>query len=167
MTTTLYQIIATNSAGTQVTCNTTVVVHEIQHDLSCTIYANPAHIEKGESSTLTWTSVGATSADISSIGSVSVNGSQSVSPDHDTTYTMTVHDDYGQTFTCHTDITVTKEKQVIKCILPSDMLPEDQNQRAMLTTYLTQGFQSFSTWMQGWGVADWWGDSELQLQSEY
>jgi hypothetical protein len=165
--TTTYQIVASNDAGQQVTCNATVTVKVVQHDLSCTITASPAHITKGESTTLTWSSVGAIDASITDIGSVSTNGSQSVTPDVDTTYTMTVHDDIGQTFTCSTDVTVTKQKQVIKCILPSEMMPADETQKNKLVWYLEQGFESFSGWMATMGVDDWWGDSELKVVSAY
>jgi peptidoglycan-associated lipoprotein len=51
----------------------------------------PSTIEKGQSSTLSWTSTAATSATISpTVGSVEAQGSTSVSPDESTTYTITV-----------------------------------------------------------------------------
>ena len=52
--------------------------------------ASPTVIVVGGSSTLTWTSTGATSASINQgIGSVPVNGSRVVSPTATTTYTIT------------------------------------------------------------------------------
>jgi len=55
------------------------------------ISATPETIQVGESSTLSWTSTNAQNAYIDNgIGVVSVNGSTTVSPDHTTTYAITV-----------------------------------------------------------------------------
>lgn len=60
-------------------------------DLTVTMHANPASIIVGGSSTLTWTSTNATSAEINQgIGGVDVNGSREVFPTETTTYTITV-----------------------------------------------------------------------------
>lgn len=60
-------------------------------DLTVTMHANPASIIVGGSSTLTWSSTNATSAEINQgIGGVDVNGSREVSPTETTTYTITV-----------------------------------------------------------------------------
>jgi phospholipase C len=57
---------------------------------SITFTANPSLINSGQSSTLTWSTSGATSVSIDNgIGAVSVSGSQSVSPTTTTTYTLT------------------------------------------------------------------------------
>jgi YVTN family beta-propeller protein len=71
-----------------------------------TISASPATIFVGGSSTLTWTSSGATSASINQgIGSVPVNGSLSVSPIATTTYSITAKNSSGST-TAKTTVTV-------------------------------------------------------------
>jgi hypothetical protein len=58
--------------------------------------ASPPTISAGGSSTLTWTSTGATSASINNgIGSVPVNGSIAVTPTKTTTYTITVRNSSG------------------------------------------------------------------------
>lgn len=54
-----------------------------------TITASPTEINCGDSSTLTWNSVGAAHTDISGIGDVPASGSQQVSPKATTTYTFT------------------------------------------------------------------------------
>ncbi len=70
------------------------------------ISASPLSIVVGGSSTLTWTSTGATSASINQgIGSVPVNGSLSVSPTATKTYTITVKNGSGTT-TAKTTVTV-------------------------------------------------------------
>ena len=52
--------------------------------------ANPTAIEKGQSSTLSWTTTNATNVSIDQgIGDVSTSGSRSVSPSVSTTYTLT------------------------------------------------------------------------------
>ncbi len=52
--------------------------------------ANPTSIEKGQSSTLSWTTTNATNVSIDQgIGDVSTSGSRSVSPSASTTYTLT------------------------------------------------------------------------------
>ncbi len=75
---------------------------------SCTLSANPTVIDKGSSSTLTWTSTNATSAVIDhGVGSVTPvgGGSTSVSPTATTYYTMTVYGPDG-TATCHANVEV-------------------------------------------------------------
>lgn len=58
--------------------------------------ASPASIMKGKSSTLTWTSQNATNCDIlPGIGSVQPQGSTTVTPDMDTTYTLTCKGEGG------------------------------------------------------------------------
>lgn len=69
--------------------------------------ATPDTIQKGESSTLSWTSEHATELDLEpSIGSVSEQGSRSVSPEESTTYTITAKGPGGTT-TATARITVT------------------------------------------------------------
>lgn len=53
---------------------------------TASLSANPASIEKGQSTTLTWQTTNATDVTIEGIGSVQPSGSQSVSPTDSTTY---------------------------------------------------------------------------------
>lgn len=56
---------------------------------TASISANPATIDKGASTTLTWQTTNATDVSIDGIGAVQPNGSQSVNPTESTTYTLT------------------------------------------------------------------------------
>ncbi len=55
---------------------------------TASLSANPASIEKGQSTTLTWETTNATDVTIEGIGSVQPSGSQSVSPTDSTTYRL-------------------------------------------------------------------------------
>ena len=54
--------------------------------------ASPLNIAPGGSSTLSWTTTGATTVSISGVGSVTPNGSTEVTPTQTTTYTLTASD---------------------------------------------------------------------------
>jgi len=56
--------------------------------VTATLSANPANIDRGQSSTLTWSTSNADDVNIDGIGKVSANGSQSVSPTSTTTYRL-------------------------------------------------------------------------------
>ncbi|RJQ35488.1 hypothetical protein C4556_00095 [Candidatus Parcubacteria bacterium] len=72
---------------------------------SCDISANPDKIQSGDFSVLTWTSKNASSATLSSIGSVGTSGTFTVVPTLTTTYTLTVKGS-GGTATCKTTVVV-------------------------------------------------------------
>lgn len=60
--------------------------------------ADPDAIGKGESSSLTWSVSGASKVSIEpGIGTVGLTGSQSISPDETTTYTLTATNEFGST----------------------------------------------------------------------
>ncbi len=88
-------------------CSTTVVVTIVPPTPSCTLTASPNSIQQGGSSTITWTSVNATSGSLSGVGSISPvsGGSTVVSPGASSTYTLTVSG-AGGTATCQTIIYV-------------------------------------------------------------
>ncbi len=82
---------------------------------SCVLNAHPTSITLGGSSQLSWTSQNAVSASLNQgIGSVSVNGNRSVSPQNTTTYTLTVTNSAGVSATCERTITVT-QPEVFTC----------------------------------------------------
>src|SRR5215831_4836329 len=56
---------------------------------SATLAANPAVIEQGQSTTLTWQTNNATDINIDGIGSVMASGSRTVTPGTSRTYTLT------------------------------------------------------------------------------
>ncbi|MDE3178566.1 MAG: peptidoglycan-associated lipoprotein Pal [Acidobacteriota bacterium] len=72
-----------------------------------TLSAEPSTIEKGQSSTLSWTSTNATTLNLQpGIGSVQAQGSTTVTPDESTTYTITATGP-GGTATDSARVTVT------------------------------------------------------------
>lgn len=76
----------------------------------CALSASDTSIEEGDDVELYWTSEYATSATLSSFGSVATGGNRSVSPNHDTTYTLTVRGN-GGTDTCSVHINVEEEDE--------------------------------------------------------
>ncbi|MDY6792391.1 MAG: Ig-like domain-containing protein, partial [Thermodesulfobacteriota bacterium] len=85
--TTTYTITATNPGGTA-TASVTVTVNVPP---AVSFSASPATIAQGGSATLSWSSENAQSAHIDNgIGVVSTDGTISVSPEHTTTYTLSV-----------------------------------------------------------------------------
>jgi hypothetical protein len=68
--------------------------------------ANPVTISSGQQSTLSWATNGATSASISGVGNVPVNGSTTVSPTQTTTYTLTATSSDGKTVTAPVTVIV-------------------------------------------------------------
>ena len=94
--------------GQSNTCTGYVAVQNVQNTLSCSLTANPATIANGNTSALSWTSTGATSASLSDgIGSVATNGSLAVRPEANRYYVLTVRDSVGNTQTCATNLNVT------------------------------------------------------------
>ena len=79
----------------------------VQNNLYCTMTANPASIQNGAGSVLSWTSYGATSATLSDgLGNAVLNGSLTVRPESSRVYTLTVRDYQGRTNTCYATVTV-------------------------------------------------------------
>jgi len=68
--------------------------------------ASPLNVSPGGSSTLSWTTNGATTVSISGVGSVMPNGSVSVSPTATTTYTLTAGSADGRSVTAPITVTV-------------------------------------------------------------
>lgn len=56
---------------------------------TATLAANPSVIEQGQSTELSWHTTSANSVNIAGLGEVSASGSQTVTPDSSTTYTLT------------------------------------------------------------------------------
>ncbi|MEO5923262.1 MAG: OmpA family protein [Bryobacteraceae bacterium] len=84
--TTTYILTARSSVNEQ-TATATVIVNSARFQ-SC--FVSPTNIRAGESATLTWQSNGSTGVSISpGIGTVGANGSVTVSPTANTTYTLT------------------------------------------------------------------------------
>jgi outer membrane protein OmpA-like peptidoglycan-associated protein len=69
--------------------------------------ASPLTIAPGGSSTLSWSTTGASTVSISGVGSVPVNGSTTVQPSQTTTYTLTASSSDGKSVTAPVTVTVT------------------------------------------------------------
>jgi len=105
--TTTYVLTATNAAGS-VTATATVTVQAATLPTINTFAANPTSISSGGSSTLSWTTTGATGISITpgSFTSTAGNGSTMVSPTTTTTYTLTASNAAGSN-TATAQVTVT------------------------------------------------------------
>jgi putative Ig domain-containing protein len=97
-TTTTYTLTATNAAGS-VMSTASVTINGTSKPAIDSFSANPTSITSGSSSTLSWTTMGATNIVITpgSFTSTSANGSTSVSPTATTTYTLTATNANGST----------------------------------------------------------------------
>jgi Domain of unknown function (DUF1929)/Glyoxal oxidase N-terminus/Kelch motif len=93
--TTTYTFISKSSSGATATATATVTVGS-GGTLSAGITANPTSISAGGSSTLTWNTTNAVSADLNGT-TVALNGSMVVSPTATTTYRITAHSASGAT----------------------------------------------------------------------
>jgi len=103
--TTTYTFVATSASGATATAQATVTVGS-SGPPAAGINANPTTIASGASSTLTWTTANAASADLNG-ATVALNGSQAVSPTASTTYRITAHSSTGATDWGQVTVTVT------------------------------------------------------------
>jgi peptidoglycan-associated lipoprotein len=100
-----------------------------------TISADPSTIEKGQSSSLSWSSTNATNVSIDQgIGDVSTTGSRSVSPSASTTYTITAKGEGGTT-QASTRITVSAPAPPPPPPRPAEESLEDQFNRRVRDIY--------------------------------
>jgi hypothetical protein len=106
--TTTYTLTATSSSGSTKSTVTVTVTASSGKPVINSFTARPASITAGSSSTLSWTTTGATSLSITpgTFTSSSANGSTSVSPTATTTYTLTATNSSGST-TASAKVTVT------------------------------------------------------------
>jgi hypothetical protein len=96
--------VATASSGATASAQASVTV--VSGTPAAGLSANPTSIVAGNSSTLTWTTKNALSADLNGT-TVALNGSQVVSPTTTTTYRITAHGANGATDWGQVSITVT------------------------------------------------------------
>jgi hypothetical protein len=106
--TTTYTLSATGATGT-VTSTVTVTVGAAApgNPQIVRFESNPVSITAGQQATLSWATNGATSASISGVGTVPVNGSTTVSPTTTTTYTLTATSQDGRAVTAPVTVIVT------------------------------------------------------------
>ncbi len=103
--TTTYTLTANGPTGL-VTATQTVTVSGTGNPQIIRFEASPLNIQPGQSSTLSWTTSGASSVSISGIGNVAPNGSTQVSPAQTTTYTLTATGTDGRSVTAPVTVTV-------------------------------------------------------------
>ena len=103
------QVLAQATDNTAVPDVTSEIInHDSAPAPTCTLSASPSSISAGDSTTLTLSSTNAVSASIDNgAGSIDPNGTVSVSPSADTTYTVTVLNSDGHHATCHATVSVT------------------------------------------------------------
>jgi hypothetical protein len=105
--TTTYTLTAVGAAG-NVTATATVTVGPGTGTSAQIIRfeANPLTIQPGDQATLSWATSGATQVSISGVGSVTPNGSTTVSPQTTTVYTLSATGSDGKTVTAPVTVTV-------------------------------------------------------------
>ncbi len=99
---------------------------------TCVLNASNSSIVAGNSTVLSYVTANATTASISSIGSVSISGSYGVSPSVTTTYIMTVSG-AGGTATCSRTITVTAATPAPTCTLTANPVSVGYNGSSTLS----------------------------------
>ncbi len=105
-TTTAYAITCTGSNGSATATTTiTVTTPNVNPTPSVTLTANPSTIDKGQSSTLSWSSANVTSCSAAWTSATSTSGSQAVSPSATTDYSISCTGNYG-TVSATTTVTV-------------------------------------------------------------
>ncbi len=110
-----YTITATGPGGTR-TASTAIAVTPLPPPPTVSLSANPATIEQGKCSTLSWTSTNAAQAAIDQgLGGVALSGSREVCPSSNTNYTITATGP-GGTQTSATTVSVTPPPPAPKVI---------------------------------------------------
>ncbi|MBI2612835.1 hypothetical protein HYW59_03460 [Candidatus Kaiserbacteria bacterium] len=101
----VYQLSVSGQGGSG-SCYTRITVRAPSGGPSCVISAYPSTISSGQSSSLAWGSESASSAYLSGVGTVAVQGGTYVAPQQTTTYTLTVFGSQGSSNTCTAQIGV-------------------------------------------------------------
>ncbi len=104
---TTYTLTAVGPSGT-VNATTTITVGGVGTGTAQILRfeASPVTIAPGQQSTLSWATNGATNVSISGVGTVTPNGSTTVSPTQTTTYTLSASGADGKTVTAPVTVTV-------------------------------------------------------------
>ncbi len=111
--TTTYVMSVQNSAGDTATCSETITVNPVTPVFSCAnnvdFRASDTSIDEGDNTTLTWDTTGVTSLSINNgVSSTALDGSEVVSPNSDTTYTLTASNG-KDTISCPLTISVDED----------------------------------------------------------
>jgi hypothetical protein len=113
-TTTTYTLTATHGTQTA-TANATVTVNSVTTGglpVIVSFAPNPATIDYGQSSVLSWVVQNATTVNVTTIGTVGLTGSHSISPAATTSYTITASNANG-TVTASTTLTVITSVKIL------------------------------------------------------
>ncbi len=105
-----------HSGGQTKTCSVTVRTNKTYVPTtypSCSITASRTYIQKGEGTTLYWTSQNADTAVFADNGSVALSGSRVVYPTESGYYKLVVTDDEGHQSSCQTYVTVANPSTVV------------------------------------------------------
>lgn len=105
---TTFILTATDTNGDETTCSAPVAVADpavFTCEANVSFDASDTSIDRGDDIVLNWNVTGADSVSITDIGTVSLTGSQTVSPNSDTTYTLTATKN-NQTINCPVSIDV-------------------------------------------------------------
>lgn len=114
--TTTYVLTAVNESGETAVAEATVSVR-LEGPMIRTFVANPAIIERGMSSELSWETESAENVRITNVQGDPVlapNGSVNVTPEFTTVYTLTATDESGQTASASVTVTVLEPRPVIE-----------------------------------------------------
>lgn len=110
---TTYTMTVVSATGHTATCSDDVVViPPVDTTPTCTLSVGDINLSFGESTNLTWTTNNATNVSISPVrwgvggSNLALNGSQTITPEESTTYTLTATDGDGDSVTCTTSVTV-------------------------------------------------------------
>ena len=109
-----------------------------------TLSASPKSIDRGQSTTLSWSSTSAESAEIEpGIGEVPTSGTRRVSPNATTTYRITVTGADGQTATASVTVTVAVSERAAL--------------RALFDALGGSGWSHSNNWLTDTPLGDWYG----------
>ncbi len=109
-----------------------------------TLSASPPSIDRGQSTTLTWSSTNAESAEITpDIGGVPTSGTRKVSPNVTTTYRITATGADGQTATASATVTVAVSERAAL--------------RALFDALGGSGWSHSNNWLTDTPLGDWYG----------
>lgn len=100
-----YQITVSGAGGSG-SCYTRITVRPQSATPSCIISAYPSSIHVGQSTNLAWGTANASSAYLSQIGNVALQGGMYVAPNKTTTYTLTAVGTQGVTGSCAAEVGV-------------------------------------------------------------
>jgi len=128
-----YSLVATNSAGST-TATATVTVAPTPPPTpkpTASLNANPASIQSGQSSMLSWTTTDAATVTLNG-ASVAANGSQSVSPTSNATYSLVATNSAGST-TATANVTVTAPTPMPTATLTANPASIQSGQSSMLS----------------------------------